>query len=174
MVIKQLDMFTDPADQVVLDEPEVNAQRDGIRTLQTRYKTIQIPVRRRRREAIKTLLPLLKEWVGTTLYVEPSHGSHRHFWTRGLRFDMVRVEFFPWGFNPEKSDLEKEMPSVIVLWAKKGGQIRIFTDYLEKVRVNDYGDYKHYLLDFRCGVGQWTLGNMHTPYSCLILGKYQK
>ncbi len=174
MVTKTLDMFTDPADQVVLDEPETIAQRDGIRTHKTRYKTIQIPVRRRRREAIKALLPLLKEWVGTTLYVEPSNAGQRHFWTQGLRFDMMRVEFFPWGFNPEKSDLEKELPSVIVLWGKKGGQIRIFTDYLEKLRVNDYGDCKHYLLDFRCGVGQWSLDKWHSPYSCLILRKYPK
>ncbi|KKN80991.1 hypothetical protein LCGC14_0324520 [marine sediment metagenome] len=87
---------------------------------------------------------------------------------------MVGVEFFPWGFHPEKSDLEKEIPSVIVLRGKKGGQIRIFTDYLEKLRVNDYGDCKHYLLDFRCGVGQWTLDNYRSPYSCLILGKYQR
>ena len=174
MVTKTMDMFTDPADQIILDEPAANAQRDGMRTLRTSHKNINMPVRRRRREALKILLPLLKEWEGTTLYVEPSYGSHRDFFAHNLRFDMVGVEFHPWGFNLEKSDLEKEMPSVIVLRGKKGGQIRIFTDYLEKLRVNDYGDYKHYLLDFRCGVGQWTLDNFRTTYSCLILGKYQK
>ena len=174
MVTKQMDMFTDPADQIVLNEPAAIAQRDGMRTLKTRYKSINIPVRRRRREAVKAFLPLLKEWVGTTLYVEPSHGSGEHYHCRNLRFDLVSVEFFPWDFKPEKSDLEKELPSVIVLRGKKGGEIRIFTDYLEKVRVNDYGDYKHYLLDFRTGVGQWTLDNYRHTYSCLIFAKYQK
>ena len=174
MVTKQLDMFTDPADQIVLGEPERVAQRDGMKTLKTIHKAIQIPVRRRRREAITALLPLLKEWVGTTIYIDSYDVGGRHYWVHQLRLDLIGVEFFPWGFRPDKSDLEKELPSVIALHGKKGGHVRIFTDYLEKVRVNDYGHYKHYLLDFRAGVGQWSLDRYHAIYSCLTICKFDK
>ncbi|GAJ17735.1 unnamed protein product, partial [marine sediment metagenome] len=43
------------------------------------------------------------------------------------------------------------IPSVVVLWGSRSGQVRIFTDYLVAVREQEYQGYWHWLLDFRKG-----------------------
>jgi hypothetical protein len=105
----------------------------------------QIPLRRRRREALEKLIPILDQLEGKDVYIGSYFGSHNHFWANNLKLGRLRVEKISGG---------DRFPSVIVLWGSRYASVRIFTDQLVAVREQEYSGYTLWLLDFWNGFGE--------------------
>lgn len=166
MTQAQLDMFTDPADRVVLDEPV----DDGVVSLKTKHREIRIPLKKKRREAIGKLLEVLADLEGKGVYVGTYDAGGRHFWIDNLKLERLQLEFHPMRLRSDTNWL----PGVIVLWGRRGGHVRIFTDYLVALREQEYQGYWHWLLDFRTGLWEHNLDSWRSHYACLHLTKFKQ
>jgi len=108
----------------------------------------QIPLRKRRREALEKLLPILDRLEGKDVFIGSYFGSHNHFWVNHLKLGRLRVEKISGG---------DKLPSVIVLWGSRDASVRIFTDQLVAVREQEYFGYTLWLLDFWNGFGEYPI-----------------
>lgn len=157
----QLDLFGEA--RVKVEEPEpMTAVRVGSRT-------VQIPLRRKRRDALNRLMEVLAELEGKDIYIGSYEAGGQHFWIDNLKLGRLQLEYFPHHF------LNKEdyIPTVIVLRGNRGGHVRIFTDYLVAVRTQEYQGYWHWLLDFRNGLWQHPIDNFRSHCACLTMTKFK-
>jgi len=157
----QLDLFGEVKVEVGQPEPmtEVRLGR----------RVAQIPLRKKRREALNRLMEILKELEGKDIYIGSYEAGGRHFWIDNTKLGRLRLEYHPYKF---KGDTDY-IPSVIVLWGNRGGQVRIFTDYLVAVREQEYMGYWHWLLDFRNGFWESPINNYKSHYACLTITKFK-
>ncbi len=165
MTTNQLDLFSDPKFADELKPPP----DQGIVTLRTRHREVQIPLKRKRREAIAKLMPILEELEGKDIWIGSYDAGGRHFWLDNLKLPKLKLDYHPIRFRNDGNWL----PAVIVLWGSRTAQVRIFTDYLVNVRVQEYQGYWHYLLDFRCGLYENKLDTYHSHYSCLTITRFK-
>jgi len=156
----QIDLF----EGVKLAEPE------PLTTVRLGRKAVQIPLRKKRREAINRLMEILEELEGKDIYIGSYDAGGRHFWLDNLKLPRLQLEWHPIRL---KSD-EDYIPSVIVLWGSKSACLRIFTDYLVAVREQEYQGYWHYLLDFRNGFWQSPIDNFRSHYACLHITRFKE
>jgi hypothetical protein len=157
----QLDIFGEA--KVTVEEPEpMTPVRAGSRV-------VQIPLRRKRREACKRLMEILAELEGKDVHIGSYEAGGRHFWINNLKLPRLKLEFHPLRFRDDHNYL----PGVIVLWGSKDASVRIFTDYLVAVREQEYQGYWHYLLDFRNGLWQYPIDNFRSHYACLTITKFK-
>jgi len=139
----QLDLFGEA--KVKVEEPEpMTALRVGNRT-------IQIPLRRKRREALTKLMGILAELEDN------------------LKLPKLKLDFHPIRFRTDHNYI----PSVIVLWGSRSAQVRIFTNYLVAVREQEYQGYWHYLLDFRNGLWEHPIDTYYSHYACLTITRFK-
>jgi hypothetical protein len=108
-------------------------------------RVAQVPLRKKRREALQRLMEVLSLLEGKDVYISTYGGAHSHFWLHNLKLGRLRVERFRGGDN---------MPSVIVLWGNRGASVRIFTDQVVNVREQEYEGYTLWLVDFWNGFGE--------------------
>ena len=155
----QLDLF----EGVKLAVPEPTT------TVRLGRKTIQIPLRKKRREATNRLMEILEELEGKDVYIGSYDAGGRHFWLDNLKLPRLQLEWHPIRL---KSD-QTYIPSVVVLWGSKSAHVRIFTDYLVTVREQEYQGYWHYLLDFRNGFWQSPIDNYRSHYACLHITRFK-
>ena len=159
MTTGQMGLF----DGVKLAEPEpTTAVRLG-------RKTAQIPLHKKRREAIKRLMEILEDLEGKDIYIGSYDAGGRHYWLNNLKLLRLQLEWHP---SRLKSD-QPYIPSVIVLWGSRSACVRIFTDYLVAVREQEYQGYWHYLLDFRNGFWQSPIDNFRSHYACLHITRFK-
>ncbi|GAH33129.1 unnamed protein product, partial [marine sediment metagenome] len=92
-------------------------------------------------------LDILKELEGKDIYIGSYDAGGRHYWVDNLLLRRLQLEYYPFRFKDDTNYI----PSVVVLWGSRSGQVRIFTDYLVAVREQEYQGYWHWLLDFRNG-----------------------
>ncbi len=136
-------------DEVKLEEPEpTTSVRIGSRVA-------QIPLRKKRREAIKRLMEILIELEGRDIYIGSYGVGGSHFWLDNLKLPRLKLEYHPFRLRDDTSYI----PRVIVLWGSRSAHVRIFTDYLVAVREQEYFGYWHYLLDFRNGTWEYPIDN---------------
>jgi len=159
MTTGQMDLF----DGVKLAEPELTT------TVRLGRKTAQIPLRKKRREAIKRLMEILEELEGKDIYIGSYDAGGRHYWVNNLKLPRLQLEWHPMRL---KSD-QNYIPGVIVLWGSRSASVRIFTDYLVAVREQEYQGYWHYLLDFRNGFWQSPIDNFRSHYACLTITRFK-
>jgi hypothetical protein len=154
-------LFTEA--KVAVAEPEPMA------TVRVGSRVAQIPLRKRRREAIKRLMEILAELEGKDVYIGSYDAGGRHFWLNNLKLPRLRLDFYPipLGYDP------KYIPSVIVLWGSRSAQVRIFTDYLVAVREQEYQGYFHYLLDFHNGIWEYPIDKYRCHYACLTITRFK-
>jgi len=133
----QLGLFGEAKVEVKQPEPRTRV-RVGTRIA-------QVPLRKKRREALEKLMQVLDRLEGKDVYISTYGGAHSHFWLHNLKLGRLRVERFRGGDN---------MPSVIVLWGNKGASVRIFTDQVVNVREQGYEGYTLWLVDFWNGLGE--------------------
>ncbi len=152
----QLDLFRG----LKLDEIEPTTE------LVVRKKTVRIPLRRRRRQALTRLLQILKELEGKDVWISTYDAGGRHFWIQNLKLQRLSVESFPMKLGDPNW-----LPSVIVLKGRRNAEVRIFTDYLVAVRKQTYQRCCQYLLDFRNGLWEHRIDQWHSHYACLHLTK---
>jgi hypothetical protein len=155
----QLDLF----EEVKLEEPE------PMTTVRVGNRVAQIPLRKKRREAITRLMEILAELEGKDIYVGSYDAGGRHFWLDNLKLPRLKLDFHPMRFK----DDHNYIPNVIVLWGNRSAQVRIFTDYLVAVREQEYQGYFHYLLDFRNGFWQSPIDNFRSHYACLHITRFK-
>jgi hypothetical protein len=105
----------------------------------------EIPLRKRRKEALEKLMPILEQLEGKDIYIGSYWTSHNHFWVNHLKLGRLKLETFKGGNN---------LPAVIVLWGSRDASVRIFTDQLVAVREQEYSGYTLWLLDFWNGFGE--------------------
>ncbi|MEN8615447.1 hypothetical protein ABFB09_09310 [Dehalogenimonas sp. THU2] len=153
----QLDLFQG----VKLAEPEPRT------TVKLGRKAAQVPLRKKRREAVTRLMEILKELEGKDIFLGSYSAGGGHFWLDNLKLSKLKVESFR-----TKRD-EACLPSVIVLFGNKGACVRIFADDLLAVREQEYQDYYHYLLDFWNGFSQSPINSYRSHYACLAVTKFK-
>lgn len=158
-MIGQLGLF----EGVKLDEPEPTT------TVRLGRKTVQIPLRKQRREAIKHLMEILEELERKDVNIGSYDAGGRHFWLDNLKLTRLQLEWHPMRLKGD----ETYIPSVIILWGSRSACVRIFTDYLVSVREQEYQGYWHYLLDFRNGFWQSPIDNFRSHYACLHITRFK-
>jgi hypothetical protein len=157
----QLDLFNEA--QVTIEKPE------PVTTVRVGNRVAQIPLRRKRRVALKRLMEILAELEGKDIYIGSYDAGGRHFWLNNLMLKRLQLNYHPYRF---KGDIDY-IPGVIVLWGSKAGQVRIFTDYLVAVREQEYQGYWHWLLDFRNGFWESPIDNFKSHYACLHITRFK-
>ena len=157
----QLDLFGEAKVSVAEPEP-MTPWRVGSRV-------IQIPLRKKRREALTKLMGILAELEGKDIYIGSYDAGGRHFWLDNLKLPRLKLDFFPFRFKDDTNYI----PSVVVLWGSRSGQVRIFTDYLVAIREQEYQGYWLYLLDFRNGLWEHPIDNFRSHYACLTITRFK-
>ena len=157
----QLDLFGEAKVAVAEPEPmtEVRLGRHSVR----------IPLRKKRREALTRLMDVLKELEGKDIYIGSYHAGGQHYWVDKLLLRRLQLDYYPFRVK----DRFDYIPSVVVLWGSRSGQVRIFTDYLVAVREQEYQGYWHYLLDFRNGFWESPIDNFRAHYACLQITRFK-
>ena len=152
----QLGLFEEA--KVEIEKPEPRT------TVRLGKREARVPLRKQRREALTQLRDILADLEGKDIYIGSYDAGGRHFWLDNLKIQKLQVENFSPG---------AQLPSVIVLWGRRDACVRIFTDYLVAVRVQEYQGYWHYLLDFRNGFWQSPIDNFRSHYACLYITKFK-
>jgi len=98
-------------DAVKLEEPE------PMTTIRIGSRVAQIPLRRKRREAIKRLMEILVELEGKDVHIGSYEAGGRHFWLDNLKLPRLKLDFYPMRLR----DDQNYIPSVIVLWGSRSG-----------------------------------------------------
>jgi len=160
-VTTQLDLFSEA--KVEIEKPE------PVTTVTLGKRSVQIPLRKRRREALARLMEILAELEGKDIWVGSYDAGGRHFWLDNLKLQRLQLDFYPASYEVK----EKYIPSVIVLWGSRSAQVRIFTDYLVAVREQEYMGYWLYLLDFRNGFYEGRIDQWKSHYACLTITRFK-
>jgi hypothetical protein len=155
-VTTQLDLFGGA--KVEVKEPE------SVTTVRLGKREAHIPLKKRRREAIRRFLELLGELEGKDIWIGSYEAGGRHFWIDNLKLPRLQVERLSFG---------SDIPSVIVLRGSRGAHVRIFTDFLVAIREQEYFGYWHYLLDFRNGFWESRIDNFRSHYACLTITNFK-
>jgi len=142
----QLYLFGEAKVEVAEPEPMTDV-RVGTRVA-------RIPLHKKRREACNRLMEILEELEGKDIWIGSYNAGGRHFWLDNLKLPRLKLDWYPPGRRSKGY-----IPSVIVLWGSRSGQVRIFTDYLVAVREQEYQGYWHWLLDFRNGGWEHPIDN---------------
>lgn len=158
----QLDLFSEA--KVAVAEPEPMTE------VKIGNRVARIPLRKKRREALARLTEILKELEGKDIYIGSYNAGGQHYWLENLLLKRLQLEYYPFRFKDDTSYI----PSVIVLWGNRSGQVRIFTDYLVAVREQEYQGYYHYLLDFRNGLWEHPIDNYRSHYACLTITRFKE
>ena len=161
MTTAQLDLFGEAKVRVAEPEP-MTPVRVGSRE-------VQIPLRKKRREALTRLMEILTELEGKDIHIGSYDTGGRHYWVDNLKLPRLKLDFHPIRFR----DDHNYIPSVIVLWGSRSAQVRIFTDYLVAVREQEYQGYWHYLVDFRNGLWEHPIDTYRSHYACLQITKFK-
>jgi len=145
------------------------AEPEPMTTVRVGTRVARIPLRKRRREAIKRLLEILAELEGKDIHIASYDAGGRHFWLDNLKLPRLQLEFYPYRITGPGD----YTPGVIVLWGSRSAQVRIFTDYLVAVREQEYQGYWLYLLDFRNGLWEHPIDNYRCYYACLTITRFK-
>ncbi|MBT9148631.1 MAG: hypothetical protein DDT28_00041 [Dehalococcoidia bacterium] len=129
----------------LFEEAEVMGGVEKPTPVRAGNRVVEIPLRKRRREALKKLVELLRQLEGKDIYIGTHFGSHNHFWVRNLKLGRLRVE------NLLSND---GLPSVVVLWDSRERNVRIFTDRVVDLWQQEHQGYTQWLLDFWNGFGE--------------------
>ncbi len=157
----QISLFEEA--KVAVTDPE------PMTTVRIGSRVAQIPLRKKRREAVKRLMEILAGLEGKDIYIGSYDAGGRHFWLDNLKLPRLKLDFHPMRLR----DDQKYIPSVIVLWGSRSAQVRIFTDYLVAVREQEYQGYWHYLLDFRNGTWEYPIDSYRSHYACLTITRFK-
>jgi len=154
----------------LFEEAKVSmAEPEPMTTVRVGSRVAQIPLRKKRREALNRLLEILADLEGKDVHIGSYEAGGRHFWLDNLKLPRLKLEFHPIRFRDDHGYI----PSVIVLWGSRSAQVRIFTDYLVAVREQEYQGYWLYLLDFCNGTWEYPIDNYKCHYACLTITRFK-
>jgi len=154
----------------LFEEAKVSvAEPEPMTPVRVGSRTVQIPLRKKRREALTRLMEILVDLEGKDIHIGSYEAGGRHFWLDDLKLPRLKLEYFPFRFKDDTNYI----PSVIVLWGSRSAQVRIFTDYLVAVREQEYMGYTHWLLDFRNGFWEHPIDTYRSHYACLTITRFK-
>ena len=154
----------------LFEKAEVKVEQPEPRTtVRVGTRAAEIPLQKRRRQALRRLLEILAELEGKDVWIGSYDAGGRHFWLNNLKLPRLSLDFHPMRFR----DDHNYVPSVIVLWGSRAAQVRIFTDYLVAVREQEYQGYWHYLLDFHNGLWEHPIDNFRSHRACLTITRFK-
>lgn len=163
----QLDLFNEAQVEVEGVEPKTE-----VRPTPQSHRVANVPLRKRRADALRKLMAILEELEGQTIHVSYCCGSHGHFWFDNLRLDRLSVQGGKQVGNPHADDLHGA--PVIVLWGNRSAQVRIFSNQLWDVRIQEYFGFVQYLIDFWNGFGANPLDPYKKPgFDSLVIIKFK-
>lgn len=140
-----------------------------VRVTKVSHRTAQIPLLKRRREALGQLVALLDSLEGKDIHIGYCGGSSSHFWLQNLKLARLHVEYYP-----SRHDDPSYVPGVIVLWGSRESSVRVFTDRVVNFREQEYQGYTLWLLDFWNGWGENPIDPYRPPgYVSLELIKFK-
>ena len=170
----QLDLFNEAQVEVEGVEPKTE-----VRSTPGSHRVANVPLRKRRTDALRKLMAILEELEGQTIHVSHCCGSHGHFWLDNLRLDRMRVQY-PWFKLEGKKQIDNPHTDVlhgapvIVLWGNRSAQVRIFSNQLWDVRIQEYFGFVQYLIDFWNGFGANPLDPYKKPgFDSLVIIKFK-
>ena len=137
--------------------------------IQLGKRSVQYPLRKKRREALTRLMEILEELEGKDIHIGSYNAGGRHFLLHTLKLPRLQLQWHPLRL---RNDLNY-IPSVIVLWGSRGASVRIFTNYLVAVREQEYMGYWLYLLDFRNGFYDSRIDEYYSHYACLTITRFK-
>ena len=149
-------------------EVEEVEKPESIPTIRVGSRVVQIPLRKKRREACNRLMEILEDLEGKDVHIGSYEIGGRHFWVDNLKLPRLKLDWYPPGRLTKGY-----IPSVIVLWGSRSASVRIFTNYLVAVREQEYQGYWLYLLDFRNGFWEHPINNYYSHYACLTITKFK-
>ena len=155
----QLDLFSG----VTVAEPEPMTE------VRLGRRSVRIPLRKKRREALKRLMDILAELEGKDVHIGCYEAGGRHVWFDNLKLPRLKLEWHPIRLRSDPNYI----PSVIVLWGSRSASVRIFTNYLVAVREQEYQGYWLYLLDFRNGTWEYPIDHFKSHYACLTITRFK-
>jgi len=128
-------------------------------------RAAEIPLYRRRREALTKLMATLRQLEGKDIFIGWCGGGAGHFWLNHLRLGRLQVETFDGG---------DKLPIVIHLWGQRDASVRIFTDQVVDLREQDCFGYTLWLVDFWNGFSQHPI-NPYRPggYQSLEIARFK-
>ncbi len=141
-----------------------------VTTVRLDRQSVQIRLRKKRRQAIKRLMEVLTELEGKDVYVGSYDAGGRHFWLDNLKLSRLQLEWHPKRYGNDPNYL----PSVIAFRGSKSACVRIFTEYLTAVREQEYQGYWLYLLDFHNGFWQSPLDRNRSHYASLVITRFKE
>ena len=124
-------------------------------TVRLGTKAAQVPLAKRRREAVAKLKPILDQLEGKDILVSWCGGARSHWWLSDLKLSRLHTQ---WGMTDRT-------PNIVALWGTKDAHVRIFTDQLINVRVQGSDTKPSYLIDFWNGFSEYPI-DKHKPYGC--------
>ncbi|MBA7647792.1 hypothetical protein ES703_55571 [subsurface metagenome] len=145
------------------------AEPEPMTELRVGSRVVQIPLRKKRREACKRLMEILEELEGKDIYIGSYDTGGRHYWLNDLKLARLQLEWHPIKLRHDPN----YVPNVIVLWGSRGGSVRIFTNYLVAVREQEYSGCWHYLVDFRNGFWEHPIDTYYSHYACLQITRFK-
>jgi len=157
----QLDLFGEAKVEVGQPEPMTEVRLG--------HRSVQVPLRKKRREACNRLMAILEELAGKDIHISSYHAGGGHFTLDSLKLPRLKLEWHPIRLRSDPNYI----PSVIVLWGSRGASARIFTNYLVAVREQEYMGYWHYLLDFRNGLWESPIDKYYCHYACLTITRFK-
>jgi hypothetical protein len=160
-VTTQLGLFEEAKVEIEKPEPKTMVRLGK--------REARVSLRKQRREAIARLMDILADLEGKDVHIGSYDAGGRHFWLDNLKLQRLRLDFYPARYEVK----ENYIPGVIVLWGARDAHVRIFTDYLVAVRVQEYQGYWHYLLDFRNGFWESPIDNFRSHYACLHITRFK-
>jgi len=160
-VTTQLGLFEEAGVEVKEPEP--------MTPWQVGTRIIQIPLRKKRREACDELMEILEKLEGKDIYISSYNAGGQHFRLDNLKLSRLELDWYP----PRFKSNGNYIPRVIMLWGSRSAQVRIFTNYLVAVREQEYEGYWHYLLDFRAGLWGHRLDDYYSHYACLTITRFK-
>ena len=138
----------------LFEEAKVSvAEPEPMTPVRVGSRVAQIPLRKKRREALTRLMEVLDQLEGKDIHIGWCGGSRSHWWLNHLKLGRLKVEKPWWWFDKDHPPKYYGAP-VIVLWGSRGASVRIFTDQLVNIREQEYQGYTLWLVDFWNGFGE--------------------
>jgi len=122
-------------------------------------RAVQYPIERKRRETWEKLKPVLLSLEGKDIFISSYDSGGRHYWSDNLKLAKLGLDF-PLGRNDP-------VPFVFVLRGRRGACVRVLTEFMYELRIQEYSGYTSYLVDFRNGFGESPIDRYKDNYNCL-------
>ena len=85
----------------LFEEAKVSvAEPEPMTTVRVGSRVAQIPLRKRRRQALERLMEVLNQLEGKDIYIGSYDAGGQHYWVNNLLLRRLQLEYFPSSSKP--------------------------------------------------------------------------